>query len=40
MVTLPVALDTEMPVPAIFDKTPVLATVIVPAALVTDIPAP
>jgi hypothetical protein len=39
-VTLPVALDTEMPKPAILDKTPVLATTIVPDPLVTDMPAP
>lgn len=40
IVTLPVALDTEMPVPAILDKTPVLATMIVPSPLVTEMPAP
>ena len=40
MVTLPVALDTEMPEPARLDKTPVLATVIVPKPLVTDMPEP
>ena len=39
-VTLPVALETEMPVPAMFDSTPVFATVIVPLPLVTEIPAP
>lgn len=40
IVTSPVALDTEMPAPAILDKTPVLATVIVPSPLVTEIPTP
>ncbi len=40
MVTLPVALDTEMPLPAIFDNTPVLPSVMVPKPLVTKMPAP
>ena len=40
IVTLPVAPDTEMPVPAILVSTPVLATVIVPKPLVTEIPTP
>jgi hypothetical protein len=38
-VTFPVALDTEIPVPARLDKTPVLATTIVPKPLVTEMPA-
>lgn len=40
IVTLPVALDTDMPAPAMLDKTPVLATTIVPSPLVTEIPTP
>jgi hypothetical protein len=35
-----VAPDTEMPVPAILDNTPVLASVMVPKPLVTEMPAP
>jgi hypothetical protein len=37
-VTLPVALDTLMPEPAMVDSTPVLAMVIEPAPLVIPMP--
>lgn len=40
IVTLPVAPLTEMPVPAIFESTPVFASVIDPLPFVTDTPEP
>ena len=40
MVTFPVGEDTEIPVPAMFERTQVFATVIDPEPLVTEIPAP
>jgi hypothetical protein len=40
ILTSPVALDTEIPDPAMFDSTPVLANVIVPEPLVAEMPTP